>query len=404
MPLPRILARCLVFDRFGRGSLRLRLVAALTFLAAASAHANPAAPAAGWHARLTEIRAALLPLDRPLPPPEPGDWRAEDDESPLPFERLSQRERPNTQRVLYLQAVGTLSPPQEAVLRRVHTYLAAWYWLSVRRLPDLPDSAVSAKWRVGRQWHAPTVSYRLLRERLPADGVALLAFTATDLTLGQGWNFVYGLAMPRYRVGIWSLHRFGDPAAGTMLLRRALVTAIHETGHMLGLSHCDRAACVMNGANHLGELDATPLAPCADDLASFLWVAPADAVQWATQLAGLLRVDGLVGDAERLRAVAERVRQANLGLPLWFPDLSWTVPKHVVPAAAVQVGVAASLEPPPDSDQTDRDRTSATDWTGVAGLVAVLALAPVVLGVLAVRKRRRLRAGLREVGGGSQPS
>jgi archaemetzincin len=36
----------------------------------------------------------------------------------------------------------------------------------------------------------------------------------------------------------------------------------HETGHMLSMHHCTRFECLMNGVNHLAELDRSPIWLC----------------------------------------------------------------------------------------------------------------------------------------------
>jgi archaemetzincin len=91
--------------------------------------------------------------------------------------------------------------------------------------------------------------------------VSLLALTATDLWPGPGWNFVFGQASTLQRVGLWSIARHGDPKDKVALLR-TLKVAAHEAGHMFTLHHCIAFECLMNGGNHLGETDATPLEPC----------------------------------------------------------------------------------------------------------------------------------------------
>ncbi len=39
----------------------------------------------------------------------------------------------------------------------------------------------------------------------------MLALTTSDLWPGEGWNFVFGQASLSERVGVWSLHRLGNP-------------------------------------------------------------------------------------------------------------------------------------------------------------------------------------------------
>ncbi len=67
---------------------------------------------------------------------------------------------------------------------------------------------------------------KVLRRRLPDDACVFLALTASDLWPGAGWNFVFGQALLRERVGVWSIYRNGDPTesddAYRLCLRRTI--------------------------------------------------------------------------------------------------------------------------------------------------------------------------------------
>src|SRR5262249_8050959 len=119
---------------------------------------------------------------------------------------------------------------------------------------------------------------RALKERLPADAFADLGLTMQDLYPDPKWNFVFGEASLSDRVGVYSFARYApkstsnpdlDPAK-LVLLRGCKVLA-HETGHMFGLLHCTYWRCLMNGSNHLGELDARPLHLCPVCLRKLQW-------------------------------------------------------------------------------------------------------------------------------------
>jgi archaemetzincin len=119
----------------------------------------------------------------------------------------------------------------------------------------------------------------ILRELLepdrPDDALAYLALTTRDLWPGEGWNFVFGQANLRRRVGVWSIYRNGHPGksedAYRLGLRRALAVAAHETGHVLTLRHCTAYRCLMNACNSQQERDRQPLHPCPVCLRKLLW-------------------------------------------------------------------------------------------------------------------------------------
>lgn len=46
-------------------------------------------------------------------------------------------------------------------------------------------------------------------------------------------------------------------------LVRILKISSHEIGHMFTIKHCTYAHCVMNGANHMQETDASPIRACS---------------------------------------------------------------------------------------------------------------------------------------------
>jgi archaemetzincin len=91
-----------------------------------------------------------------------------------------------------------------------------------------------------------------------------------DLYPNPSWNFVFGQASLRDRIGVFSFVRY-DPAFygerqgedyQEILLRRSCKALVHEVGHMFGLKHCIFFSWSMNGSNHLLESDARPLSLC----------------------------------------------------------------------------------------------------------------------------------------------
>lgn len=130
----------------------------------------------------------------------------------------------------------------------------------------------------------------LLRKKLPDDAYALLGITMVDLYPEESWNFVFGQASLRHRVGVYSFARYDPrfygerapprsedppgprrsggltPDEQKLMLRRSCKVLAHETAHMFGIQHCIHFRCLMNGSNHLAESDARPLHLCPVDL------------------------------------------------------------------------------------------------------------------------------------------
>jgi archaemetzincin len=150
----------------------------------------------------------------------------------------------------------------------------------------------------------------LLRQHRPEDALAVLALTTADLWPGAGWNFVFGQAALRDRVGVWSLYRQGDPHADfTTCLRRTLKTAIHETGHMLGIAHCITYECGMNGSNHRSEADARPMGFCPDCEMKVWWACRIDPASRYQRLAEFAEPRGLDRETQAWRAALAALRR-----------------------------------------------------------------------------------------------
>lgn len=157
---------------------------------------------------------------------------------------------------------------------------------------------------------------RVLMERRRDTDAAVLGITAFDLWPGAGWNFVFGQASLRERVGVWSMARNGDPdgrpAMRSLCALRTAMTATHETGHMFGIRHCIAYECGMNGSNHSGERDRQPLEFCAECQPKLWWTLGLDPLARSRALEAVARrhgYDGIAaGFARQSAALAAGVR------------------------------------------------------------------------------------------------
>ncbi|MBI4954001.1 MAG: hypothetical protein HY908_18405, partial [Myxococcales bacterium] len=267
----------------------------------------------------------LAPLHRPLGRPAPGDWLAEHPESGQTFAEYrvglpalpDLAEGPGRRRTLCIQPLGPLTDAERSVVVRTGEFMRRFFGLPVRFEPDLGLELVPPEARRthpswgDKQLLAPWVLDHLLGPRLPADAMALISFTASDLWPGMGWNFVFGQASLGDRIGVWSIHRNGDPAAGAegfrQVLLRTMRIAVHETGHMFSLEHCTRYRCVMNGVNSLDEADRTPAWLCPECLAKIAWAT-------LVEPAARFRALAAFADAEGLGELGGYYRQALAAL------------------------------------------------------------------------------------------
>jgi archaemetzincin len=253
-----------------------------------------------------ETEDRLRPRAVPLQQPEVGDWLAEHPEKGQTFRQYLaadpvRRDRHLT--TIYLCLLGDFTGPQERVLGLTQEYLGLFFDVpvQVRRRVPLADIPARAR-RTHPEWgDRQVLSTYVLREVLepdrPGDALAYLALTGSDLWPGEGWNFVFGQANLRQRVGVWSIYRDGDPGEGEgtfrLCLRRTLATATHETGHILTMKHCISFSCLMNGSNHQEERDRRPMHFCPVCLRKLLWNLQAEPVPYLTRLDEFCREHGL---------------------------------------------------------------------------------------------------------------
>jgi archaemetzincin len=257
------------------------------------------APASPTLAQIDQARAQLKPLHTPLGKPAPGDWLAAHKEKGQTFTEYRrahpQRTAPN-ERKIYIQPLGAFSETEQKLIDATADLLGRYYNTEVKRLPIIAGLTIPAEARRknpytgGEQILTTYVLEKLLVPQRPKDAAAVLALSATDLWPGEGWNFVFGQALPSERVGVWSIARYGDPTesdeAYQLCLLRTLKVASHETGHMYGFDHCTAWACGMNGSNSAEEMDRGPLAFCPECSAKIWWACQCKPAAWFESLEG----------------------------------------------------------------------------------------------------------------------
>lgn len=256
--------------------------------------------------RLRKVRDVLRPLHRKLGEPKSGDWLYHHQERGQTFDEYLTC-RPVTpsgdRRVIYIQPLGDFTELQRKIVDLTAELMGLYFAVPVKVKADIPLSLIPARaQRDHPTWgdHQILSTYvldKVLRPRLPKDACAYLAFTASDLWPGKGWNFVFGQASLRHRVGVWSIYRNGDPrrgeAAFRLCLLRTLKTATHETGHMFSMLHCIAYECNMCGSNNRAESDRRPIVLCPECLAKVCWACNVDPLERYRRLAAFCEREGL---------------------------------------------------------------------------------------------------------------
>ena len=107
-----------------------------------------------------------------------------------------------------------------------------------------------------------TPSLKLARRAGPGD-VWYLAVTNAELT-APGRTFVFGEATLGGRWAVVSSAHLDSPGTPAEIAsERLLKEAVHELGHLAGLSHCATGNCVMVPSSDSSHVDEKPLAFCA---------------------------------------------------------------------------------------------------------------------------------------------
>lgn len=226
----------------------------------------------------------LISLHHVKKAPGPYDWLAQ---HPEPGQTLaefiaSKPVLPNKSRqTIYIMLLGDFDEKARQIVAQTAEFIRVYYGLPVKWASPVALAAIPAS---AQRVHPTTkdkqiltryVLEEVLKPAVPRDAFCLIAFTASDLWPGQGWNFVFGEASLDDRVGVWSIYRNGNPNASQeeykLCLLRTIKTGTHEIGHMFSLLHCIFYECNMNGSNYRKEADARPLYLCPVCLRKLQW-------------------------------------------------------------------------------------------------------------------------------------
>lgn len=109
------------------------------------------------------------------------------------------------------------------------------------------------------QYHSNAVMRRLQTMREP-DNQFVLGLLDVDLFVPDS-PFVFGESDRESHVAVVSMHRLRHPDPD-VLRRRIQVETVHAAGHLIGLSYCEDARCVMFLAQSVAEVDKKGLSPC----------------------------------------------------------------------------------------------------------------------------------------------
>ena len=114
-------------------------------------------------------------------------------------------------------------------------------------------------------------------EAVPDKGVGVFSFDRFTTAFTDAWNKAFSDAENKKGYNpsnAWPCHptmaesvQTSDNSecvqdSGIDFLLRAMKTLAHEILHLFGLEHCPFYQCVINGSDHMGEMDESPLHLC----------------------------------------------------------------------------------------------------------------------------------------------
>jgi len=248
----------------------------------------------------------LVAADEKLGKPNPGDWLDAHFEPGQTFKEYLKAKpvKPTeTRNRIYIQPIGRFSEIERTLVMATAEYVQIFFDLNTTVLPVLPDTIVPVSERrkpaTGEQLKTGFIMNYLLR-KIPDDGAAIMAITPLDLYPSANFNYVFGQASTKRRVGVTSFSRFKegalDSADFSLCLNRLIKTSTHEIGHMFTCMHCIENVCVMNGSNGLSELDLRPNRSCSECVRKLHWNLRFDVKQRLNGLAAYFKKYNLEED------------------------------------------------------------------------------------------------------------
>jgi len=251
--------------------------------------------------------------DIQLSQPVEGEWLFSHKEKGQNFEQYEKSRHivpTKESNIIYIRPIGNFNSLQKKQIELTREYLEIYFQLKAKTLETvsndiIPESARRIGFENNEQFLAGYLLDSVLKKEKPSKRIALMGLTEVDLFPKPEWNYVFGLASYRDKVGVSSIYRLQDGKLTSqnfnLCLSRLLKVSSHEIGHMFGLHHCINANCVMNGTNSLDETDKNLIRLCSVCQKKLNSCIKYDNKKRLSELEKYFRRNGLIGECQLMK-------------------------------------------------------------------------------------------------------
>jgi archaemetzincin len=159
--------------------------------------------------------AADAPEFEQIPQPGPDDWLTVHDEPGQTFDefKTSRPNQPTQDRhTIYLQPLGNFASGRSPSIEKLREFATAFFAMEAKALPSTALDASKFTSRrnpyTGNMQILTSDVLNFLKAGMPRDAFCVIAITMEDLYPELSWNFVFGQASLRDRVGVYSFARY----------------------------------------------------------------------------------------------------------------------------------------------------------------------------------------------------